>query len=220
MKLSFNERGLQRELAVGLIGACLFAYFFDPLVKFAWNSLSKSASFFAEAIQDSALRNAAFGQRNWIDAMFVVCSITAGLTVYLLFSVFRYRVDKRAERNNHFDEGLGFTDEENLRRHIATLNKSKLFTFLDGMPFRILAMFFLIGIGLWFAFLTYVDLQLNTSFNQRVAAIAPYIEPIEEKKLRSLWALMETQKDYSVINKQIEAYAIKAGIRLPPLLYK
>jgi hypothetical protein len=65
-----------------------------------------------------------------------------------------------------------------------------------------------------------VIVQLNTSFDQRLTAISPYIDNLTEKKIKSEWALMKTADDFQVIDNQITSIGIKEKIELPPNLLK
>ncbi|WP_216295874.1 hypothetical protein [Delftia acidovorans] len=66
----------------------------------------------------------------------------------------------------------------------------------------------------------YVDLQLNASFSQRLDALGPYADLMDEKRLKSAWALMKTRDDYEEINSRLDALASRAGVALPPPLYR
>ena len=70
------------------------------------------------------------------------------------------------------------------------------------------------------SFFIYLDIQLNSSFDQRMMAIRPYIEDRDSHRLRSEWALMQKRQDYERINAKLDEYARKADIVLPTLLYR
>ena len=57
--------------------------------------------------------------------------------------------------------------------------------------------------------------QLNTSFNQRVAALAPRITDQQVKELRARWALMEKRSDYLSIVADMDKLAKETGSKLP-----
>ncbi len=67
-------------------------------------------------------------------------------------------------------------------------------------------------------FSAYADLQLNTSFNQRLNVLAPYIEEHDVKVLKSKWALMQNRADFEEINNYMETLAINKEIVLPKKL--
>ena len=73
---------------------------------------------------------------------------------------------------------------------------------------------------LWFATLNFAELQLNASFNQRLAALSPYISDQEHKKFRSRWALMKTRDDYGQISKDMQVLAVSQSVNLPKALWE
>jgi hypothetical protein len=68
-------------------------------------------------------------------------------------------------------------------------------------------------------FLAYVDTQLNASFWQRLDAISPHVDSVEERRLRSQWALMTNREDYDRIKQRLEELATAAQVSLPKPLY-
>ena len=66
----------------------------------------------------------------------------------------------------------------------------------------------------------FTDLQLNTSFEQRLTILAPNINDLEFKEFEAAWALMQSRKDFEAINNRMENTAKKYGVILPPNLLK
>jgi hypothetical protein len=66
----------------------------------------------------------------------------------------------------------------------------------------------------------FVDLQLNTSFQQRTTVLSPIISDVKFKELRAEWALMKNRNDYLKINKEMDDIAKNNGISLPEPLLK
>ena len=66
----------------------------------------------------------------------------------------------------------------------------------------------------------FADIQLNTSFKQRLNALLPYISEQEEEELRSMWAMMGNRQDYVDITNKMDSIAAEKGIRIPDLLLK
>ena len=64
-------------------------------------------------------------------------------------------------------------------------------------------------------FTAYADLQLNTSFNQRLRVIAPYIDDQQEELFVSKWSRMSNRKDFELINREIEGIAVQKHLTLP-----
>jgi len=69
-------------------------------------------------------------------------------------------------------------------------------------------------------FFVYYDLQLNTSFKQRITVLSPHISEQQEKELRAQWASMKSRKDYENINRALEDAAKNKEVKLPKLLLK
>ena len=71
-----------------------------------------------------------------------------------------------------------------------------------------------------FSVSVFADLQLNTSFQQRLNALSPEISDFEYKNLKADWALMESPEDHKNIVLKMEEFAQKHKIKLPDLLIK
>lgn len=69
-------------------------------------------------------------------------------------------------------------------------------------------------------FQQYAQLQLNTSFAQRMHAIAPVLSEQQEEEMWAEWATMRTRTDYERINHKIETYAKARSVALPRLLFR
>ena len=66
---------------------------------------------------------------------------------------------------------------------------------------------------------SFVDLQLNTSFRQRLTVLAPTLSEAEIRQLEASWAAMRSQVDYEAIVTRMEVIAQTRGVVLPkPLL--
>jgi len=68
--------------------------------------------------------------------------------------------------------------------------------------------------------LVFADLQLTTSFQQRLTVLAPKISEQEYKELQASWASMQSRTDYELLNTQMESLAQQHGIELPEPLLK
>jgi Trk-type K+ transport system membrane component len=210
MRSIWESKKFKSEIIVGILGACLFTWLLDPSMRFLWNFTKDNASSWAENLQERAIQSAAMGQRNWVDTiMFSMIWLIGIMTMGILIAFFIIMI-RRSKKDPELAEKM---DGELLQK-VYPFIASKWFLTVLALLF-----FYESYVGLRGVFIAGVDLQLVTSFNQRLTAIAPYIEPIEEKKLRSLWALMRNRKDFEQINKQIEGHAKEAGIKLPqPML--
>jgi len=68
--------------------------------------------------------------------------------------------------------------------------------------------------------INYADFQMNASFNQRIAVLAPAIGNEEVLRLRSAWASMESRGDYLAIVKRMDGLATQHNYKLPKLLWE
>ena len=67
--------------------------------------------------------------------------------------------------------------------------------------------------------MAFVDLQINTSFEQRLTVLRPSIPEPEALALRAEWASMSSCVDYLRLTKKMDDRARELGVRLPePLL--
>lgn len=162
--------------------------------------------------------NAALGQRNWIDFL---------IWTAIVFSVFIYLFNLSMKTKSflkHLEEKerIKNLNEQELSEYLANrknkleniINKNtKFITFFTrhNWILLILTIFFM----LMTLFSSYTDLQLNTSFNQRLNAISPYINDHEIKILKSKWALMKSKQDFINLNSYLENLAKREEIILP-----
>lgn len=60
-----------------------------------------------------------------------------------------------------------------------------------------------------------MTIRLNTSFQQRITILSPYISQSEAEMVKSKWASMQSVSDYELINKLLTDYANKHKVKLP-----
>lgn len=73
-------------------------------------------------------------------------------------------------------------------------------------------------VSLLFLYNTFFQIRIITSFNQHLAAVAPFISDQDAKVLRSQWTQMKTKRDYDAIYLKLAQVANSNGIILPPNL--
>ena len=186
------------SIGAGIIASVLFSWLLDPLTKWIWHTATLSASSWLTGLQNAAFRNAALGKRDWVSALMFTYGTSAfmGLLFGFVIGMVRHALGRGAKRSRR------------------------------GPTFRLVGLFFVVAFSTYFLyrfaclnFLAYVDLQLNASFSQRLDALSPYIDSLEERRLRSSWALMTCRKDYDLINGRLNELAIDAKITIPKPLY-
>lgn len=179
-------------VTASIVSGCII----PPLFQSFWQVSADKGFGLLAAFHNSLYMNAAIGNRNWMGyltltiliAIFTVLPI-AILTLYI------------------------FSNSGGKKKRVTTTEVStrKLNVGLVLAP--ILVINVLAGIvTLNYA---YSDLQLNGTFEQYLSAIGPVLNDVEEKKLRSDWALMESEADCVKIFRAIADKSGAAGISLP-----
>lgn len=192
------------SVIASLVASLAFYLLLEPVTAWLWNYTSNSAKESLVELQNAAFRNAAIGKRDWVSAVTFIgagalCSgiLTGLITGLWILSFFGQRV-------------TGAVVSTTVRRKLRVGFLSLFTLFAVGFTYSWVKMWFLV----------YVDLQLNASFSQRLDAVGPYIELIEERRLRSAWALMRSREDYERINARLDEIGRTAAIDLPEPLYK
>ena len=67
--------------------------------------------------------------------------------------------------------------------------------------------------------MTLSNLQLNTSFEQRLDILSPFISDSDEEVFRSSWGLMNTREDYINIFDDFKLISGENNIVLPDSLW-
>jgi len=208
------DKEAKKSIIISVIASALFLIFIQPIMLIIWE-IVKPISFSAfDSIINSIYKNAALGQRNWLDFL---------IWAFILLFAFNYIIKaflkgKRIVKELEDDEKLelmSLEEKENYLREQEAKDSSKIKILMKLTRFNWLIMILAGVSSLSLLFSTFTDLQLNTSFNQRLNAIAPYIDDSDIKILKSKWALMKTRQDYMEINHLFENLANGKGIILP-----
>ncbi len=181
----------------GIISSAIFLILFQPILnwlnKILLNFLANSFSGLIDFLYSKAARS----QVNTINL--TLLGLLAGILLGLLIAFILVILLKKSR--NRFKEKL-FAMEESKQKKVL------LIMFLIA---AVLAVF-----PVNFSYFTeFVNVEMNTSFNQRLTIIAPYITEQEEEQIRADWASMETRLHYAAINSKIESIAIQNKITLP-----
>ena len=171
--------------------------FVQPILSIIWVVLLWLGTHFFYNTLDSIYLNAALGHREWVIASIVLMALI--ITPLVIISGW---ISKR----------LSTTKKAEARPPRTTPTWKKVFDigliFSSPLPCLIVGAFI------------FIDLQLNTSFDQRIAVLAPKVPDQTIKELRAQWALMASREDYLVLNARLEQLAHDAGITLPKPLLK
>ncbi len=182
------------NVAASVVASVVVIALVQPLLTILWDILNSSSSSGFRWLVDRFYKNAALGDRNWVVAAFATCAFVFPAMHICSETIRSFRGSKQDSRK-----------ESSAIQHKTPFTKLKL---------AFLAFIFLTT-SLYMATLVFTDLQLNTSFNQRLTVLAPSLEDRQVKILRAQWALMSTRSDHMAIQKQLEDLATKANIKLP-----
>ena len=201
-----NFRDLKMNFWVNIVASIAFVFILQPIADKTWVFVNSSSSQFIVKITSSIYQNAALGTRNWLDFMLFTALLLV-IVGYLYFSTNKFN-----PFNKFIDQFIG-----DRAAKMSEKSKKGYLLFLDTiLTIAFIGLLFTTS-KIWFD--AYADLQMNTSFNQKLTAIAPFIDELEEEKLKSRWSLMSNRDDYLNINETIDSLAILNKIVLPKNLY-
>lgn len=200
-----------RDIKIGvissIIGSLIFL-FLQPLLTITWKFIKEISTSTYSGYVNGIYKNAAHGQNDSLIFMllYMIMIAVIGLGFMSFFRIRRrYRQLINKSQKEKKDEII-----ENADQPKKLINFYKYF---------LSVWYFLLPVGriVFFSYLleTFVVVQLNTSFNQRINALSPYISELTEKKLKSEWALMKTVEDFQKIDSQIITLGSNAKIELP-----
>jgi hypothetical protein len=214
------DKNLKSGILSSLIGTLIFLILLKPLGNFLWNLVKLISAKWYYGFSNSIYSNAALGHRNWIDVYLIILGSTIIMGIYFLgLRLLKDKIEEisiREAKSDQEKKKLLLNREKSLRRirwRIKYLSKPIYY-------FSYVYFFLFLVANLNLMFKTYTDLQLNTSFNQRLDVLAPYIESKDYSMLKSKWALMKSREDYELIISETDELALKNNIKLPELLLK
>jgi len=184
------DRKAIRAVALLTLFVSLFVIFFaEPFLRWSWE-------FIVSRLSNKIYSQASMGQRNWVIVLNFVglLALFASLSFLVILKNYFPGIITKA------------LDIIYPRRPKAVL----LFDVVAAITIFVSAFFLITSI--------YSDLQLNTSFEQRTKALAPYISQQEEEEIRSMWATMENRQDFEKIVSRMENIAKEKNVKLTNLL--
>ncbi len=200
----WKDPDLRKGIIASVVASILFVIFIQPILKFSWSVLSHLSEIFYSGYLNSVYTNAALGERNYLDVIFF--SLLLFPLTYPMMSVL-----SEIRHRKYLLQHSGETEEAKAER--LAKRRRVLETLIIGSTALSLMGY------LFFLTATFADLQLNTSFQQRLTVLGPFLSSQDEKEFRGAWALMESRDDYLKINARMDSLAIKHNIRLPqPLI--
>lgn len=181
----------------GIISAVIVIIFINPLLNFVWSFVIWSGDYLYQGYVDRIYKSAALGTRNYVSVLifwFIIYFLLISATVSIV-SLLTY--GRRRTR--------GF---------------AKLRSAMSKKYVVVIVYLLAVAVGLLLMAVVFADLQLNTTFNQRLAVLSPKIDELQRKELLAAWATMESRKDYESIMEKMDNVAAQHSISLPKPLIK
>jgi hypothetical protein len=198
-----KDKDVRKGIVASVIASVFVLMFIQPILTWTWEIIVSSTPRVFHRLVDSVYENAAFGQRDWIVPGFVTVALGC-LAVFASYSlcVLIIQLFWRSFESLRFMERLR-----------ATSTTSSILLGISIHLVGLLAML-LLATGV------FADLQMNTSFNQRLAVLAAYCSDQDIKMLRAEWAQMSSRSDYLAIVDKMDSMAKPLGIKLPEILLR
>ncbi len=201
----FENQDKRQSIYASIIASILVIIFIEPIIKFLWNIILKYSGTIYSGYLDSIYENAALGYKNYLEFIFFIFVSIGSLIFFItILSPFRHV----------FIKSVVDSDKLSKIKKLRTPTQKKI-----RVTIRVLLDLIFIILTWAFIIAATVDLQINTSFQQRLSILRPYFPEYDEIQLKSLWASMKNRNDYLMINSKIDSLAQLKKIRLPePLL--
>jgi hypothetical protein len=195
---------LRTEITAGLIVSALMVLLIQPICKAVWGFLVHAIPPVLYRLIDSAYKNASLGNRPWASAFTLIVVFALVGEFFVIVSVGRLIPRSVFQKWRQ-------------RKHETAVKLRRLVQWLK-VPFVICSVYLAVA-SWWLAFMIYVDMQLNASFEQRLAVLASVVPDQTIKSLRAEWADMHSRADYLQINRHMNELAAQQKRTLPnPLL--
>ena len=215
-----KDKTIKKGVIAGIIASIIFMVILEPLMKLIWSFLINTSSSIYTSYFNSIFKNAALGHRNHVDFMTyaILTIIFIGVMTFFYLKTYFYMKTSRYDNSITQDKTKEQIENEvaKIASKITKLNNRMKIIFVVGA----VCCFIFSCISFSNLFKEYSNLQLNTSFNQKINAISPYINDNEQKVIISKWALMNSKNDYLEIKRNIDNIAKMNHFQLPEELIK
>jgi len=187
-----ENNSIRNSILMAILVSVIMTYFITPILNSALPAtLALFSSIFGK-LSDTLYRHAAIGP----NLFYAIPILSAVLTAILIFTFVGYRL--------YFKEN--FKTINNLSTLRTIYSSDKILLILTTTIFIT---------SIYYMFDLTVNLKLNTSFQQKMTILAPYMSDLEEEHLRGKWASMKNRGDYRIICDTIDQCAHKNDIKLP-----
>lgn len=215
-----KDKTIRKGIIASVIASVIFMIVLEPLMKILWSFFNNTSNKIYNSYLDSIFTNAAIGHRNHLDFMtyYIETVFLFGVLFLILIrsnSIIRQHKEKESISKIKTKEEFERKSEE-LKIRASKIIKQLRILFISEIVFGSISLIIMLSS----LFKEYANLQLNSTFNQRTNAIAPYIDDQQQKILNSKWALMKSKDEYIEIKHYIEKIAKDNNINLPKELIK
>jgi len=191
-----DNKSFRASVGASVLAAVLVILFVKPVLTWTWHVFVSGSYITIAYLTDSIYRNAALGQRNWVVTVLAILFIgTFGLVAGI-------RILKKCVPESALKSLTQI-------RNKKTKTKSVFVGIADSLA---------VVVTLYFLTVIFADLQLTTSFEQRLKALCPYTTQQQEEEIRAMWATMENRHDFEQIVNTMESIAKEKNVKLPKLL--
>ena len=199
-----NKKYFLLSIIASLIASLATIYLIQPIMNILWIVSLRIGTQALEGFTNKLYENAALGERDWLVALFSII-LFIGPTIFIPYTILLHTFFRKFIFRGISENG----DKDSIK-----IMKSRVI--------KIIVVLYLVGtyFGFKAAAAVYYDIQLNTSFKQRLAVLSPQITDVEEKELKANWAKMKSRKDYERINKIMGSLAATHNTELPEPLLK
>jgi len=195
-----NSQGIKIGIISGVISSLIVIIFIQPIMSFTWHAVIGISSQVHHGYVDGIYRNAALGDRNLIGhltALYVIMIFGLGGGAFFLLR-WQAKPSNSTAGGRFLNAIFGIVDR----------SSNAILSFVCLMT----AIVMLVGVSLSVGIM-----EISSSFNQRLAVLAPAISDAEYKTFRARWANMRSEADYNAIVANMEARSKELEVTLPKL---
>ncbi|MGY6215433.1 hypothetical protein ACW73L_09740 [Methylolobus aquaticus] len=186
-----RDTELRKQIFIGILSSLIVLFLIEPLLKWSAHTLMWAGEHVYAGFVNSIYRSAALGLREKFSFNAMAILMSAVTGIYMAILM----------------RALPTTL---MQRAKFRLNRS-LVIFIAVVA---------VSLGLSSVTSEFIELQLNASFNQRLAVLAARAQEQDIRDLRARWALMQARSDYESLLTEMDQLAGKLGQPLPIALWR
>lgn len=191
----FNDPNFRKNLLVSIITSVLVIIFIEPLLKLSANGIMWLGENISASFTKSVYTSAALGFREKFS--FIQLSIFFAAVIGFIAGVESSKILKT---------------KIVIQKEVAKSQIRKILSACLASLTILIVIYLMAG--------NFIELQLNTSFNQRLSVLSAKITDQQVKDLRAAWALMENRSDYEKLTTEMNSLAQEHHIKLPLALWQ